>query len=227
MTIWSQKGAVMPKQTFFNLPDAKRRLIIDTALEEFAFNTYDKASLSQIVLKAGIAKGSMYQYFNDKDELYTYLVEYVSEKKLSFINEALPQLRNDFFLLYKEVIFVAARFDIINPLYSSFLYSVGKDSHNPAISKKIMASSASFIEQMLEKAYSQGQIRKDINIKLAAFIISYLSVDVGEYIGEKYGFSYLSVLKSKLPNVPISDNQLEEVLDELIDFIKRGIASTI
>jgi AcrR family transcriptional regulator len=70
VTIQSHRGVRMPKPTFFNLPEAKRLLIIDTSLEEFASNTYDKASLSQIVLKAGIAKGSMYQYFNDKEELY-------------------------------------------------------------------------------------------------------------------------------------------------------------
>jgi len=215
----------MPKHTFFNLPEAKRILIIETSLEEFAFNTYDKASLSQIVLKAGIAKGSMYQYFNDKEELYAYLVGYVSEKKLSYINTALPLMQEDFFLLYKEIIFAAARFDINHPLHSSFLYNVGKDTHNPTISKQIMASSVFFIEQMLEKAHAQGQIRNGVNIKLAAFIISYLSVDVGEYIGEKFGFSYFSILESKAPKMPVSDNQLEEVLDELIDFFKRGIAS--
>lgn len=214
----------MPKKTFFNLPEAKRILIIETSLDEFSFNTYDKASLSQIVIKAGIAKGSMYQYFNDKEELYSFLVGYVSEKKLSYINAALPQMQEDFFLLYKEIIFAAVRFDISHPLYSSFLYNVGKDTHNPAISKQIMASSVSFIEQMLQKAYSQGQIRNDVNKKLAAFIISYISVDVGEYIGEKFGFSYFSLLKSKAQKLPASDEQLEEVFDELIDFFKRGIA---
>lgn len=214
----------MPKQTFFNLPDAKRAMIIDTSLEEFAFNTYDKASLSKIVATTGIAKGSMYQYFDDKEELYVYLIRYVSEKKLSFINANLSLTQDDFFLIYKEVILAAARFDINHPLYSSFLYNVGKDTHNPAISKQIMASSVSFIEQMLQKAYTQGQIRKDVNIKLAAFIISYLSVDIGEYLGEKFGFSYFSILKAKDGKMPVSDNQLEQVLDEVIEFFKRGIA---
>jgi len=215
----------MPKQTFFNLPVEKRTHIIDTSLEEFAFNAYDKASLSKIVDKANIAKGSMYQYFEDKEELYTYLVQFTSERKLSYVNAALKTGQDDFFQLYKNVIFVAARFDIEYPLYSSFLYSVGKDTHNPALSKEIMYSSVAFIKSLLEDAYAKGQIRKGVKLDLAAFIISYLSVDIGEYISEKYNYSYLSVLKSKSGNLPVTDSQLSAELDELIDFFRRGIAA--
>jgi TetR/AcrR family transcriptional regulator len=54
----------MPKQTFFNLPDEKRDLITDVVIDEFADNDYDKVSISRIVQRAGIAKGSFYQYFD-------------------------------------------------------------------------------------------------------------------------------------------------------------------
>ena len=64
----------MPKETFFNLPEAKRQRIIDLALAEFAEKDYDTASISRIVSQAGIAKGSFYQYFENKEDLYTYLL---------------------------------------------------------------------------------------------------------------------------------------------------------
>ena len=152
----SLKGATMPKQTFFNLPEEKRILILDTAIDEFARNSYDKASLSKIVAKAKIAKGSMYQYFDDKDELYSYLVRFVSEKKLTFIKSELILGNDDFFQLYKDIILAAARFDIMYPRYSSFLYSVGNDSHNPLISKQIMFSSIAFIKKLLEEAQAKN-----------------------------------------------------------------------
>lgn len=215
----------MPKQTFFNLSMEKRTLIIDTALEEFANNTYDKASLSKIVETAQIAKGSMYQYFNNKEELFYYLIQYASDQKLFYINATLNVVQTDFFKLYKDIIFAAARFDIEFPLYSSFLYSVGKDTHNSTQTKKIMASSVEFIKKLLQDAYSKGQIRKDVNLDFAAFIISYLSVDVGEYIADKYGYSYRTALTSKSRQSPVTDAQLSEVLDELIDFFRRGMAS--
>jgi AcrR family transcriptional regulator len=46
----------MPTSTFWNWPANKRQLLIDIAVEEFANNDYDNASISRIVARAGIAK---------------------------------------------------------------------------------------------------------------------------------------------------------------------------
>lgn len=73
----------MPKQTFFNLPDEKRTRILDVAMGEFAEKGYKESSVSAIVCRAGIAKGSFYQYFEDKDDLYFYAVsDLISTHKL-------------------------------------------------------------------------------------------------------------------------------------------------
>ena len=64
----------MPKQTFLNLPEEKRERILSCATTEFAQRGHDAASISRIVEAAGIAKGSFYQYFEDKDDLFLYIV---------------------------------------------------------------------------------------------------------------------------------------------------------
>jgi len=64
----------MPQETFFNLPDDKRNLIISSAMQEFSQSNYNTASINQICKKAKIAKGSFYQYFNDKLDLYVYIM---------------------------------------------------------------------------------------------------------------------------------------------------------
>ena len=53
----------MPKPTFEKLPNHKRDAFIKGFLQEFAANNYDKASVSVVVKKLNIAKGSVYQYF--------------------------------------------------------------------------------------------------------------------------------------------------------------------
>lgn len=65
----------MPKQTFFNLPEEKRRRIVDCAVGEFAEHGYNMASISRMVAAAGIAKGSFYQYFEDKEDLYAHVID--------------------------------------------------------------------------------------------------------------------------------------------------------
>jgi AcrR family transcriptional regulator len=42
----------MPKEIFFNLPEEKRERITALAIEEFAENDYDLASISRIVSRA-------------------------------------------------------------------------------------------------------------------------------------------------------------------------------
>ena len=80
----------MPNPTFFNLPDAKRQGIVDCAIAEFAANDYDSASISNIVKQAKIAKGSFYQYFEDKKDLYLYLVDLATQQRIALLKTSCP-----------------------------------------------------------------------------------------------------------------------------------------
>ena len=81
----------MPKQTFVNLPEEKRKAFIEIALDEFADNDYNSASVSKIVEKAGIAKGSVYQYFADKKDLFMYLLDVCNQEMMGHIQQSLPR----------------------------------------------------------------------------------------------------------------------------------------
>jgi AcrR family transcriptional regulator len=67
----------MPKDTFFNLDEAKKAKIIKAAKAEFLNNPLRKARVSNIVNVASIPRGSFYQYFEDLDDLYYFIVEEV------------------------------------------------------------------------------------------------------------------------------------------------------
>jgi len=77
----------LPTDTFFNLPKEKRNRVVKAAIYQFASKGYSKASVTQIVHDAQIAKGSFYQYFNDKKSLYKYIVKMALDKKLEYIIE--------------------------------------------------------------------------------------------------------------------------------------------
>src|ERR1700753_4154796 len=64
----------MPTSTFFALPSERRERLVREAIIEFSEHSYAEASLSQIAQRANIAKGSVYQYFTDKLDLYRWLV---------------------------------------------------------------------------------------------------------------------------------------------------------
>ena len=64
----------MVHQTFLNLPEEKRVRILQSAVDEFIRLPYDRTSINRIVENAGIPKGSFYQYFDGKDDLYGYCI---------------------------------------------------------------------------------------------------------------------------------------------------------
>ena len=88
----------MPKETFFNLPEEKRQNIYNIAIDEFSNKPYEKVSISQIVSRAKIAKGSFYQYFEDKEDLYTYLIDMIGKEKIKFMEKDFDKIEDmDFF----------------------------------------------------------------------------------------------------------------------------------
>lgn len=215
----------MPKETFLNLSDDKRERIINIALEEFAEYDYRTASLSRVVEKAGIAKGSMYQYFENKKDLYLYLVDFVSKKKLEYISKHLNGEFKDFFDMYKKIIFAGAKFGLDYPLYNQIGYNAFKEGSNEEIgsmSTKLLKMSQEYLKGYIAQAQQQGQIRKDIELDMISFIISRLSVDIGDFIADKYNFTYKEIITAK-DKLPITDEQLEAVMDDLIKFFRHGL----
>ncbi|UTR15501.1 TetR/AcrR family transcriptional regulator [Salipaludibacillus sp. LMS25] len=63
---------------FYSLPLEKQQCIINAAIKGFVKNGYDKASTNDIVQEADISKGSLFNYFNNKKDLYLFLLEYVT-----------------------------------------------------------------------------------------------------------------------------------------------------
>ena len=64
----------MPYQTFFNLPEVKRQRLMDAVWQEFTTVSYNEASINKIIQAAGISRGSFYQYFAGKQDLFSYLL---------------------------------------------------------------------------------------------------------------------------------------------------------
>ena len=65
----------MPKQTFFNLPNEKKESLIQAAMKEFSRAPLAEASIANIIKDAAIPRGSFYQYFEDKEDLFYFLLE--------------------------------------------------------------------------------------------------------------------------------------------------------
>ncbi|MFB6351373.1 MAG: TetR/AcrR family transcriptional regulator, partial [Bradymonadaceae bacterium] len=80
------------------LYDEKQDEIIREAGEEFADKGYERASLNAIIEKAGISKGSLYYYFENKQDLFSTVLEQASSKVMrQLVGFSLDELNADNF----------------------------------------------------------------------------------------------------------------------------------
>ena len=70
----------MPTPTWDRLPAEKRDAVLAAAETEFGGRGFSGASLNTICRKAGISKGSLFQYFTDKADMYAHLAELASRR---------------------------------------------------------------------------------------------------------------------------------------------------
>ncbi|MCR5837779.1 MAG: TetR/AcrR family transcriptional regulator [Lachnospiraceae bacterium] len=70
----------MPKSTFFRISEEKRKRVIVAAQNEFFSHSYNEVSINQIIKNAKIPRGSFYQYFEDKEDLFLHVVQ--EQKKI-------------------------------------------------------------------------------------------------------------------------------------------------
>jgi AcrR family transcriptional regulator len=65
----------MVRPRFDNLAPEKRRRLLEAAANEFAARGFEGASLNRILESAGLSKGALYYYFDDKADLFGTVVE--------------------------------------------------------------------------------------------------------------------------------------------------------
>ena len=203
------------------MPEEKRQLIEKEAIHEFAAFGYDKASINRIVEQCQIAKGSFYQYFEDKKDLFLYLIIRVNEKKLKFMSSVFQNPKqHDFFTLIREIFISGLKFAEDNPEITLMGNWVFKNKSNP-ISIEAMGIGLQNVQnvytELLEQAISRGEIRDDIDLKFVNHIIPSMNINMVEY--------YLQNVRGEETGMRKFDESIIGTVDLLIDFIKYGIGT--
>ena len=87
----------MPTETFFNLPEAKQQRILAAAQKEFSRVALNEASIANVVKDAEIARGSFYQYFENKEDLYFYYFHTVRKDSHRYLVQSIQKAHGDVF----------------------------------------------------------------------------------------------------------------------------------
>ena len=85
----------MPTNTFYRLPVSKKNRLIQAAWLEFSQYSFADSSINRIIQSAGIPRGSFYQYFSDKGDLFPYITQGFETQFSALLRNALNQCEND------------------------------------------------------------------------------------------------------------------------------------
>ena len=80
----------MPTETWTRLPEPRRAAVLAAAEAEFAAHGFSRGSLNVIAREAGVAKGSLFQYFDDKVDLFVHLCGIVADRVGADLDEHAP-----------------------------------------------------------------------------------------------------------------------------------------
>lgn len=168
----------MPKNTFKQLPKEKQERIVDAAARLFAQHGLAGTDVAQIAAQAGVAKGSLYNYFDSKNELYLH----VCRDALSKSRQAVYSRLNPQWDIYQQVDHIfrcGAEFVRANPHYGLIylhLSMPGMATFADILSLEIEQYTARHIKGVLEKGVDRGLVRRDIDIGVTAFFINSLYI---------------------------------------------------
>ena len=193
----------MPKPTFFNLSEEKRKRIFNAAVKEFASRRFSEASINKIVKEAKIPWGSYYQYFDDKEDIYRYVYTEILRKKRDIVyNTEIVDLNSDAFEICIQSVKASYEWGKANPEYNNVGLLMDIDFSDVAVELRTMANES--LKKLIERDKQRGLIRPEVDTEMIVEMIATLIVK--EYF--KTGHN--------------KDLYLKKV-NEIINIIKGGI----
>ena len=211
----------MPKETFYNLKQDKRERILRSAVNEFRAHGFRSANIGTIAKNAEVAKGSMYQYFDDKKELFIYCLTWSLDILINKINSRMNLDKQDMFEYYSSDVSTMIEFVKEEKELSFFTQDVflGKFSDMPAGSiAEMMRFADDYALALIKEEQEKGSVRSDIDAEVLKLFLLGATTKIKEYIlreTEKAGFD-------------ITDDRMESfkgIIDDMVEMLKNGIGN--
>ena len=203
----------MVRPRFAKLPPQQQRVILRAALDEFAAKGFHDASLNRVIHKAGISKGSMYYYFDGKDDLYAHVTR--SELQQLFAGVGPFPVPDDgdaeSFWSTMEGYYVQLMTGLTaSPQLADLIRGWIAAPKSPTLQqaqREMEQGALPWVEQALAVGQRAGAVRSDLPSTLLIAVV----VGVGQ------------AMDTWLLTQPADHDDLPQVIGNLIDIIRRAI----
>jgi TetR/AcrR family transcriptional regulator len=209
----------MVSQTFINLAEGKKKAVVQSAVQEFARLGYQRASLNTIVKDASISKGSLYQYFQNKEALFNYIFEQFVLLVKRSVQGAADNSSHDFFAKVRQVFWAGIHFVDYYPEYFQVYLKVLFEANVPGregLLARVHLFSGEYFGPLCSNAKKTGEIRHDIPVETVIFMIDALI----NSLLQSYALSYLD---SGLRLAQRDKKDISVQVDMVLEVLKKGL----
>lgn len=211
---------IFHNSVFERIPETKRKRILTMAIEEFAEKGFSTANINVIAEKCEISVGSMYKYFNSKEDLYLTVVNLcfnTLEETLRPILDSNGSVFEKINQIIDKIFSNRVEHQQLNKLYTRFT-TEGDMKLAEKLAVKIETITANAYSSLLRQAKEEGIISKDADERVFAFCIDNIFLILQFSLSSNY---FQNRFKIYLGNE--SNDNYEYIKDQINLFIKRAL----
>jgi AcrR family transcriptional regulator len=165
-------------------PDTRRRRkaerpqeILEAAFVEFSRNGYASTALDQIAERAGVTKGTIYVYFENKEHLFISMVREITKTTLDTVHEMFEThegataelLRAQFSFMYQHIVEDKRRREVVRML-------IAEAPRFPELAdryhQEILRPCLDMLRQAIQRGMDRGEIRKSAIVNVPQVVIA-------------------------------------------------------
>jgi AcrR family transcriptional regulator len=151
--------------------------ILEAAFVEFSRNGYATTTLDQIAEHAGVTKGTIYVYFENKEHLFISMVREVTKATLDTVHEMLEThegstadlLRAQFSFIYQHIVEDRRRREVLRML-------IAEAPRFPELAdryhQEILRPCLDMLRQAIQRGMDRGEFRNSAIIDLPQIVIA-------------------------------------------------------
>lgn len=214
-------NTVFYKDTFTKISEEKKDTVFTVAIAEFAAMGYNATNINTIAQKAKISIGSLYSYFESKEDLFLAM----AEKGYELLNRALEELHPEegtVFEVIERLLNIA--FDYAEK-HTDFcriyldLSTEGLSHLSERLTENVETSYVHVYKKLLASAKAKGEVRADLDVPMAAFFLDNIVVMLQFSLASSY---YRSRIKLYLGEDYAQDRK--RIIAGLMRIVKRSFS---
>lgn len=184
-----------------------KNTIFEAAIKVFSSNGYNGATMDDIALNAGVAKGTLYYHFKSKEEIFKYIVKEGMNKIRDNVQE---RVDNEEDVILKLKVLCKVQLDLVyknRDLFKVIMSQLWGTELRQLELRDIVQNYIMLIESYLKEAMDKGIIKKG-NTSLMAYT----------FFGALCSNTVYEIINEDTVNI-------DEIIDNLTNYLLKGMTN--